>query len=519
MPVTRFMRQGIRTATLGGALTAVTFALVTPVEAADAPFPEPVSVFVSAPKQVRLPAGGQATVPITLTVPENNGNRPASFVTLTVRTTDVADSDVLDFGASSNCTRDAATKYWNCSYGTLSVGKHPFQLGVKRAGTPRGAATDVTLTVFSYGGPSSGAGMRVEYDKPVPLAVTRPDSEIASKPGGTARTPMGVQNNSGGPVDNASLLVELPYGLEFAQRFANCRYGKASAVRQVAVCGFDTVMQPGEAFTVDPVDFTVAADAPVTGMRLTYTFGTPDEIARRAGVALTPGTGKKLGLTKSGDTAPDKYASSASHTVLAQGQTSRVTAAPVAVKAPVGKETDMRVVVRNEGAATLNTTGSAVPAAFVFLPKDAAVVGIPAGCRRDDNAGETEGLAGRKPPGGSVYVCSVPPGDPWKPATERDFAFRVRLGAAFAGVRTSVVAVGGTGRYEAADLTFDTTGGTAATGGAAGGNQPGNGGPELAETGGSTSSTGLIAGVGGGLLVVAAGSLYVARRRKSTTAA
>lgn len=512
MPVTRSMRHGIRTTTVGGALAAVTFALVTPVAAAGPPFPEPVSVSISAPNQVQLPAGGQATVPITLTVPENNGNRPAASVTLTVRTTDAADSDVLDFGMPPNCTRDPATKYWQCGLGTLAVGKHPFQLGIKRVGTPRGAATDVTLTAFSWGGPSAGARMRVEYDKPGPLAVTQAAREITSKPGGTARAPMGVQNNSGKPVGDAALLVEVPYGLEFAQRFANCRYGTASAVRQVAVCGFDTAMQPGEAFTVDPVDFAVAADAPVSGMRLTYTFGTADEIAGRAGVALTPGTGKKLGLTKSGDTAPDKYASSASHTVLAQGQTSRVTAAPVAVKAAVGKETDMRIAVRNEGAATLNTAGSATPAAFVFLPKDVAVVGIPADCRRDDHAGETEGLAGRKPAGGSVYVCSVPPGDPWKPATARDFAFRVRLDAAFADVRTSVVAVGGTGRYEAADLTFDTTGG-------AGGNQPGNGGPELAETGGSSSSTGLIAGVGGGLLVVAAGSFYVARRRKGTTAA
>ncbi|NUS56738.1 MAG: LPXTG cell wall anchor domain-containing protein, partial [Streptomycetaceae bacterium] len=132
--------------------------------------------------------------------------------------------------------------------------------------------------------------------------------------------------------------------------------------------------------------------------------------------------------------------------------------------------------------------------------------------------GETEGLSGRKPAGGSAYVCAVPPGDPWKPATERDFAFRVRLDAAFAGVRTSVVAVSGTGHYEAADLTFDITGGTPATGAASAGNQPGDAGPELAETGGSSSSTPVIAGIAGGLLAVAGGAFVVVRRRKAAAA-
>lgn len=497
------------------------------------------SIVVSVSQEVRLAPGGQTTVPVTLDVkPGSNGGTVAGMASLTV-TLSSWDRESLQITLPPPCALAPSKELWVCDFNTLPVGKTKIDMGIKSVGTPSGANSLISFRASSFAGAPSEATLNVAYSRPVPLAVTHPGREVTAKTGAQPAAPIGFQNVGTNAVSDAAVILEAGYGLDFAQRYANCRYGSPTPTRHLAVCSFGTAIQPGESFVLNGGGVTVAADAPQSGARLDYTVLRADDVSGYLGdgVVLTPGTGAPLTLTKSSDTAADRAQTAGTYLVVPEGQTSRVTAAPAAVKAPVGQVTELRAVVRNEGAASLVPTIDAERrlAAVVLLPKGVAVTKVADGCRLDDQADKLTGMPVHTPTGGSAYSCTIAADDVWKAGTERAFAFQVKATEPLAGARGSIVAVDYP-RFETAEATFDTgdagatsggatgntTGGTAgnaaSTGGAAAGNQPGNGGPELAETGGSSSSTPVIAGVAGGLLVVAGGAFVVARRRKATAA-
>lgn len=294
-------------------------------------------------------------------------------------------------------------------------------------------------------------------------------SELSSDPwtpGEIREDALTFTNQGTAPANGVTMRLRITRGVEF-QHAANCAYSTDPGQVSVAVCHFDQVLDPGEAFTT-PVNFKVLPKALMENVE----YGTGSE---------------------GGD--PDSGASAISYRSLAFTADSSADLAAVGDTATgkPGDQVTVTAALKNKGPGWIdNNTSDDQPAVMVNIPKGTTAVKVPEDCQPFGIDGPT----GPSAPGKKKYVCS-PQDHTFEVNSVHSYDFVLKIES---GAKDTKGEVKATSVYDIhpdfdknaandkAQLAIHVTG-TGSTGGSNGGAQSGGSasGSTSGSTGGSTS--------------------------------
>ncbi|MFF7331901.1 hypothetical protein [Streptomyces sp. NPDC008150] len=342
--------------------------------------------------------------------------QPYFSYTTNASTLDVDDAVVtVDFGKladiatvsfSGNCT--VAGTVATCSewldYGQVSDGESfgsdtqmtvtalpDAQLGATGSYTVAGHSDEATIV---------GRTANVVVGGPA-LALRQPAERTGLAVGSTVAEPVRFTNKGTLPASATEVVLQASPGLDFADHYANCRYGtngSAQAPTQVAVCRIPGPVGVGEsARLATPVRLQVTSAALVTYLDVA-TYAPRDE-RYLDGVQLTPGTGKRLRLKvlEEGDTtlpAGDvsvPFTGNASNyriATLKADNTDDFGVTGATASGGQGADTIFEFTAYSAGPATLfdRSGGEGVPLVRVTPPPGTSVVSTSANCHADAGA-------------------------------------------------------------------------------------------------------------------------------------
>jgi LPXTG-motif cell wall-anchored protein len=367
--------------------------------------------------------------------------------------------------------------------------------------------------------------------------VIKPLRTVAhAKVGSTQSARIEWANTGNQTAATTVLSLETMAGLDFKERFANCRYAKPFGPLKLveAVCTVDTPLAPGHALRLSP-DIRLGVTSQAWYTLMTAEVMPPGAQARKtthAASGYTPGTGPKLTAqevtasavtSRTSELNPDDNFTELDVTA---DNHAHYSAAGAAVHVAAGRAVPVTVAMRNSGPALIydRSGGEGVDALKVTLPKGTTVTKVPAGCSLTD-----KGVAGHGP-----YECGSRDAIVQAPGFRAAFTFTVRADTTLVDARGTAALTSFASDMTGKPVTFpwDTSragytapivfNGPAATTGstppptAAGGPVPqgSTSAQALANTGGG-SHTAVLAGAGAAALALGAGALVVTRRRKA----
>jgi LPXTG-motif cell wall-anchored protein len=484
---------------------------------------------------------------------------PLTGVTVTVDASAATGVAELSLGKGCSFT-DAAKLHERCVVGSVDT-MAELEVGLRSAsGASLGAKGTVRFAV-------TAANATVDpSNPPLTTAVTvgsGPDLAV-----GTLPTVMDVQAGSPAPVNptvqnvgdqdatgGLTLVLGTATGnFALGGNFSNCLY---NADAGSAVCHFDTVVKPGEAYRLaTPVPLTAGRQA-ADGDALLYGWDVKGGlIEQQLGVNGKPGTGAPLTLVPAAPSASARSQVDINYdNNLGISELQLVTKDDVAVVAPhgitgtVGHTVSATFGVRNVGSVPthlLQGTPDITAGVLVVLPKGVSVASVPAGCElipadaASAAAGPSGHLRGLLTEGrlgahalapatapldpsaldGTPYACAVR--HVLKPGQQAVFAFSLKPTRALNKAAGIAVAVGQpTDRNpdnNVAEFTVTATKSTAtptATPTHAGTPSASPSSPSggLAHTGGGSSALPLAA-AGAGAILLGAGAVLLTRRRR-----
>jgi LPXTG-motif cell wall-anchored protein len=515
------------------------------------------------------------------------GTENAKDVVVTIDTTGL--KGFAELKGSDKCTTVATTV--TCKMGDLQPTPYP-----PRQEYPRVPRLDLTVQAVSGLKPGTKASLKVSatssnteiYSGPgegvfsvtagtgYDLAAGR-DVDLTDAPaGGTSGVPISVTNNGDKPAVGVFLKMNLWQGLDFADRYKNCRYTNPPGGQYAisAYCRFDKItLRPGDTFAPrNGMPVSVAKDLKVA--QGSYAVVALDDAIASGDVAaydaLKPETGSEFEFVRQGGGARGltSDADISDNTANFQVVTNLKNDFAVLDASASGKQGDKITVspgLENRGPARENGGNSHrgyMTAVKFAIPEGASVVKVPSDCslsttEESDRYGRVL-FPGFDAKGRPAYMCL------WDAKQGHDY-FTAGDKAVFpVELKIDKVVPDATGRIQLwhsgldndgkdtnagndigrivlnptkapGTTTGSQTGGGqtgAATAGASGGTTTtgttgttgtqtngGGGGKELANTGSDSSSTMLIAATAAGLIALGAGGLFVVRRRKNTNPA
>ncbi|MFE5328552.1 LAETG motif-containing sortase-dependent surface protein [Embleya sp. NPDC056575] len=498
------------------AAVALVGASVTAPAVADTRFK---GVTISAPDSVDLELGASTVITVTLDLKSNQPNVTHLSDVWAEFASHATTVKSLKFELPAPCQPGPRDSFM-CRWDSLPVGQTKIAVKVTSIVTdPRVSHEMFEVAARDrYSDVTDRKQIDVVHRDAVDFAVLDKDAPSTRKPGATFSVPMGFENVRDRTLTDVSLIARTQYGLEPAKKYENCRYGVQRGTVSVVVCDFKGPIKAGESFRLaEAYPYRVTPDFPIYGAQAYYEFARTTEVEKQLNdpeIRWSPGTGSPLKLTATPTKAPNKRDASGSFDVMPEENQPQSTTStpPISVVADPDLEVPVRVVVKNDGPAVLNSfrTGGPGRAAGIAFPKGVQVSGVPKECSHGSLAAIDDSLAPLKAAGADIYGCELPEGEPWKVGTTREFTFKVKLAKGLTDAKGGIHTVAGA--VPLVDMVFTakegaTSGGSAATGG-------GNG-TELANTGSDSSSTTLIIGGAVALFALGGGAFLVVRRRRN----
>lgn len=423
------------------------------------------------------------------------------------------------------CTVQSPTKLV-CAQASMLIGGNDdyMQARLTVAGAaPTGQSGTLKVTFEGAGIPAITKSVTVKVDEGVDLATGSRGRDVDVKPGTSWDETLEVTNISGAVVHGASVLIPAPRLVDAPKQFSNCRYRDGSP----RSCSFDQDLQPGVTYRI-VLPFRVRPDA-FAPSRTDITFwwhtaaewddyqnspgsGSHGEAGTGGKLALEPVTAS-AGLAKQVDV--DRSNNFQQMVVNVTGKHSAdIEALGATASGPAGSTATVKIGIRNNGPATLDSETNGWEVAYVSIPLSTPVVAIPKDCTPGDPY-----LAKR---GTKLYYCKNP-AQYFLPKTTATWSFEVKIGKGAGTAKGRVEAnpndcdlEDDCSRYFDYDTDLsnnvapivitEVAGGSDGTGGTGG---TGDGGG-LPITGPRTA---LVAGVGA--LLMAAGALLLIRRRRT----
>ncbi|MCX5401560.1 LPXTG cell wall anchor domain-containing protein [Streptomyces sp. NBC_00102] len=374
----------------------------------------------------------------------------------------------------------------------------------------------------------------------VDLGIARIPDTTDAAPGSTLAAPITVSNSGSLTADAVTLSLAATPGLGFAEKFANCTYGKSTTIPSAhghsldtAVCRIATPVEPGKAYRLSS---QVGIEVEPTALYEFVDYGI--EAVSSSVPKAAAADGPVLRLVESG-TPPVVRTDHAQWRIDADN-TADIELTGSTANAVPGDEAVLTAKVRNNGPATFNLLNSdAQIGVLVEIPKGTTAVKIPSEC------GVWTGAAmGEPTPGADEYMCEVESPFTVGETLELPFTVMVEQGApaTTSGDATVKTVWGGALDADAdkanntAKITLKTTASTAtpgSTGPSSDANAAGTGAPAASDTpaaaaSGTPNASGTMASTGSGstpaiaaagaLALIAGGAIaLVARRRKART--
>lgn len=304
-------------------------------------------------------------------------------------------------------------------------------------GTPSGIRVSLPVTVTTDNFPAVSTTVQLTKAEAVDLGNGEA-YPISVKPGELRGINVSVRNTGDAAVNGTVLVLSTPWQVRMERRFRNCSYGE-----WVAVCQFGSELTPHSVYEVTgTLAFTVqdyaVAPSQTTVYTSWYTMDTFQQTVRPGLPALTPGSGGALDLVeiRTATRAPQHDTNAhndlGAYDVFITGKNPVDFAAVGAtVTDPQGDTAELRVGLRNRGAAFADNEDSDEPSAYaeVRLPEGLSVVG-------DAPCGRVQGS--------DVYGCALTADS--MPGDRHIWTFRVRVDKRIAGAAGSVSVVSGTVR-------------------------------------------------------------------------
>jgi len=304
-------------------------------------------------------------------------------------------------------------------------------------GASPGTRVPLPMTVTTDNFPAVSATVQLTKAEAVDLGNGEA-YPIWAKPGELRGINVSVRNTGDAAVHGTVLVLTTPWQLRMERRFRNCSYGE-----WVAVCRFGSELAPHSVHEVTgTLAFTVqnyaVAPSQTTVYTSWYTMDTFQETVRPGLPALTPGSGAVLELVeiRTAMRAPQHDTNwendLGAYDIFITGKNPvDLAAVGATVTGAQGETVELRVGLRNAGAAFADNEASDEPSAYaeVRLPEGLSVVGD-APCGRAEDS--------------DVYGCALTidsmPGD------RHIWTFRVRVDRLIPGATGSVSVVNGTVR-------------------------------------------------------------------------
>ncbi|MFE7748164.1 hypothetical protein [Streptomyces sp. NPDC057428] len=380
-----FVRRGACAVATAGILLA---GMSAPASAA-----ETDQLWIAAPPEKNLEAGGETGTPVEVGLYHDNDNFTVTEGRLTVDISGIA--GVADVTWPENCAPTGTTAV--CSVPevpTIGSDYTPQVLLKVRAaeGAEAGAHGRITYAAIATGGPQGTLeAPRDSFDTTVtvgsgPNLVLNGLAPIGdAQPGSGYMVPFSVTNEGNEPAEGFTLGMVASHGLGFDSAYDACVYTQAGGVDDApsshAQCTFDQVLEPGDSFTL-PQPLWIA----VTGHALRERL---DVHVQPGGGATDIDTGDNYGIV----------AVDAVNTADFSVRGSKVSGA-------AGETVKARLTFRNHGPAWLGNLGSGDSVAVVdfTVPEGVTVTGVPAAC--DPRTADGGYHPGRL--GAPRYVCDMP---------------------------------------------------------------------------------------------------------------
>lgn len=372
--------------------------------------PESDQLWLATPYELPLPAGDahRPGAARALDIGLYHDNALATVADGRVRVDASGIADVAEIDWPENCAPTGATAVCSVPVVSATGDADDIRLTVRAApGAAGGARGTVRYSATATGGPD---GTLTAYEQETAVSVAAgPDLAPAglrdvehAVRGSTLTQPVAVVNRGTEAAHGFTLEMNVPYGLDFARRGPECQYRATdggNAPITFATCTYDTVVAPGETFTLPG------------GVGLAVRAHAMDE---RFGVTVTPGGGA-TDIDTGNDSA---YAS------VRADNTADFRVRGATVRGAAGQTVTARVRFRNAGPAWVANLGSGDPVASLgfVVPRGATVTGYPEEeCHPTTLSGQYyEGTTGAP-----RYACALPI---WAaPDAVRDFVFALRV--------------------------------------------------------------------------------------------